>query len=73
MSFSTQDTDVQNELQKCLQMFNNPLKENAVVYVISLGLTTIDCPGMLPEEKVRNYYQLFQHFFHQKERLLLTN
>ena len=31
---------------------NKPFQENEVVLVISLGIPTIDCPGMLPEEKV---------------------
>ena len=52
MSFSTKDTDIQHELQSSLQAFNKPLEENGVVLVISLGIPTIECPGMLPEEKV---------------------
>ena len=52
MSFSTKDTDIQRELQSSLLAFNKPLEENGVVLVISLGIPTIECPGMLPEEKV---------------------
>lgn len=52
MSFSTEDIDIQKEVQDALQAFDVPLRENEVVLVISLGVPTIDCPGMLPEEKV---------------------
>ncbi|CAB4022066.1 Hypothetical predicted protein [Paramuricea clavata] len=52
MSFSTQDTDVQNELHNTLQAFDKSIQENEIVLVISLGVPTIECPGMLQEEKV---------------------
>ena len=52
MSFSTQDTDVENELHNTLQAFDKSIQENEIVLVISLGVPTIECPGMLQEEKV---------------------
>ena len=52
MSFSTQTVDVQNELHSALQAFNRPIEEDEVVLVISLGVSTIECPGMLSEERV---------------------
>jgi hypothetical protein len=45
-------TDIKHGLQSSLQLFNKPLEENGIVLVVSLGIPTIECPGMLPEEKV---------------------
>ena len=44
--------DIQNDLQTVFQAFNKQLQENESVLVISLGISTIECPGMLQEEKV---------------------
>ncbi|XP_028410994.1 GTPase-activating protein and VPS9 domain-containing protein 1-like isoform X2 [Dendronephthya gigantea] len=52
MSFSTETTDIRNNLHKALQAFNKPINEDDIVLIISLGVTIIECPGMLSEEKV---------------------
>ena len=49
---SEQDADVHDELQTILHAFNKPFGENEEVLVISLGVPTVDCPGLLSEEKV---------------------
>ena len=53
LSLSTKSVDdINNGVHDILQAFNEPFEENEEVLVISLGMTTVDCPGMLPEEKV---------------------
>ena len=52
MSISKQERGLPDILQDAFQAFNKPFEEKEVVLVISLGVSMIDCPGMLPEEKV---------------------
>ena len=51
-NMSVSMTNVQDELQSMFQAFNKQLQENENVLVISLGISTIECPGMVQEEKV---------------------
>ena len=51
-NMSVSMTNVQDELQSKFQAFNKELQENENVLVISLGISTIECPGMVQEEKV---------------------
>ena len=44
--------DLHDELQVVLQSFNEPVKEDEAVMVVSMGVDAVDCPGMIPEEKV---------------------
>ncbi|XP_046845275.1 GTPase-activating protein and VPS9 domain-containing protein 1-like [Xenia sp. Carnegie-2017] len=52
MSISTQNFDIRHELQTAFSAFCATLNEEEIVVVISLGVNIIDCPGLLPEEKV---------------------
>lgn len=52
MSISKQNFDIRHELQTAFSAFCAALNEEEIVVVISLGVNIIDCPGLLPEEKV---------------------